>query len=368
MKKILAPCLFLFALLGVSVALADPPVVSGAPTASAAGDIATTQQQIPGDSSCSVTNTGGSGNTVAIETSNNPAQGWSVLGSVVTGGTGTFTVGSTNTGLLWVKLTVTVYGSGTLTAGYACTGTAAGGGGSSGSVTVSPIPLPVTGFPSPYATSSPGGVLADAPGGPNGSPYPQDANGYPYVHATALPTLSVTCVAGGCPTPQPAQTAASTTRTTSVCDPTTSLACAPASSTVGLTVAGFIGSSGIVNPQICDKFVTSANISSATTTAILAVSGSNKYFICGWNIVPTGTNATNTVVLEYGTGATCGTGTTTFSATYIPPATGNGNGTASVWVDSVFATVATPASAAVCAVTAGTTTALQVQMAYALHT
>jgi hypothetical protein len=49
------------------------------------------------------------------------------------------------------------------------------------------------------------------------------------------------------------------------------------------------------------------NIATATTTQLVAASGSTRVYVCGYEMVANG--ATN-VTLEYGTGTTCGTGTT----------------------------------------------------------
>lgn len=52
------------------------------------------------------------------------------------------------------------------------------------------------------------------------------------------------------------------------------------------------------------------NISTATTTQLVALSGQQTIYVCGFVLSMTGTTAANTVTFEYGTGATCGTGTT----------------------------------------------------------
>lgn len=56
------------------------------------------------------------------------------------------------------------------------------------------------------------------------------------------------------------------------------------------------------------------NISSATTTSIIAPVTGAPIYVCSVDIQQAG--GTGTATLEYGTGATCGTGTTTLSGPY----------------------------------------------------
>src|SRR5437879_5656570 len=50
------------------------------------------------------------------------------------------------------------------------------------------------------------------------------------------------------------------------------------------------------------------NITSATTTQLVALSAGKQIFVCGFNFTMVGT--VQTLAFEYGTGASCGTGTT----------------------------------------------------------
>ena len=91
------------------------------------------------------------------------------------------------------------------------------------------------------------------------------------------------------------------------------------------------------------------NIASATTTSLVAISGSTSIFVCGYNFTMVG--ATESIQFEYGTGATCGTGTTVLTgaladaaASDISVAYGGGEMT-------IFST---PASQGLCALTTGT--------------
>ena len=62
------------------------------------------------------------------------------------------------------------------------------------------------------------------------------------------------------------------------------------------------------------KFTVDLNISSATTTSLVApVTGANIY-VCGYDINQAG--GAGTVTFEYGTGATCGTGTQVLAGPY----------------------------------------------------
>jgi hypothetical protein len=95
-----------------------------------------------------------------------------------------------------------------------------------------------------------------------------------------------------------------------------------------------------------------SNIGSATTTALVAVSGVKAIYVCGISIV---TGAADTVYLEYGTSTNC-TGTTALTPTYIASSQINigwGGGTV----------VTAPASQGLCAVSTGTN-AQQVLVSY----
>lgn len=107
---------------------------------------------------------------------------------------------------------------------------------------------------------------------------------------------------------------------------------------------------GGLNPCQNSNFLVQSvvvNISSATTTSIVAPITGAKVTICGFLLVPTGT--TPTVQFEYGTGATCGTGTTTLTGAMAPTAgqpLSYGIGGSSLQ--------STPISQRVCIVTGGT--------------
>lgn len=55
------------------------------------------------------------------------------------------------------------------------------------------------------------------------------------------------------------------------------------------------------------------NISTATTTQLVALSGTTKIYVTHWDVIAAGTG---NITLEYGTGTTCGTGTTALTGAY----------------------------------------------------
>src|SRR6266851_71458 len=55
------------------------------------------------------------------------------------------------------------------------------------------------------------------------------------------------------------------------------------------------------------------NISTATTTELVAAVTSQSIFVTTWDVMAGGTG---NLTLEYGTGTTCGTGTTTLTGAY----------------------------------------------------
>lgn len=106
-------------------------------------------------------------------------------------------------------------------------------------------------------------------------------------------------------------------------------------------------------------------ISTATTTSLVAVSGSKAVYVCGYSfsIAPSAT-AADTALIEYGTGASC-TGTHALTGTY-----GDGDLTSAapplfVSAGNSGSTVLTaPASNGICLVSAGTAVSIQGQITY----
>jgi hypothetical protein len=97
-----------------------------------------------------------------------------------------------------------------------------------------------------------------------------------------------------------------------------------------------------------------AIISTATTTALVPVSGSKAVYVCGVSLV---TGTADTLSLEYGTGTACAAGPSALTPVY-PAATmvnlGFGGGTV----------VTAPASNGLCAVSTGTTPSTEVLVSY----
>lgn len=58
------------------------------------------------------------------------------------------------------------------------------------------------------------------------------------------------------------------------------------------------------------------NLATAATTQLIAPSGSTVIYVCGFSSTMVGTLAADTLLLETGTGATCGTGTSVKTGTY----------------------------------------------------
>lgn len=116
----------------------------------------------------------------------------------------------------------------------------------------------------------------------------------------------------------------------------------------GIVATAPIG--GGLNPCQNSNFTVqsvSIAISSSTTISIIAPITGAKVTVCGFLLVPTGTNPT--VQFEYGTGATCGTGTNVLTGAMAPTA-----GTTLSYGIGGSSLQSTPVSQRVCIVTGGT--------------
>ena len=146
---------------------------------------------------------------------------------------------------------------------------------------------------------------------------------------------------------------------------------APTSSP-GATVNGFAplltGVNGTYPATVPDGYAVTSNIVSATTTAIVTNSGSAVIYLWYAGFQSTGTNSTNNVNIEWGTGATCGTGTQGLLAiaaaagTSIGSIVGLYSGATQAAVNTLGIVPAAipiplPAGYNLCGVTVGTTTA-----------
>lgn len=108
------------------------------------------------------------------------------------------------------------------------------------------------------------------------------------------------------------------------------------------------------------KIVVPVNISTATTTQLIALSAGKAVYVCSALVTIAGSATTaGAIQFEYGTGASCGTGTTVITGAFIGsltpgtptvlPIVSSGNGTS-------FGTIA---GQALCAVSTGTTVSIQ---------
>lgn len=104
---------------------------------------------------------------------------------------------------------------------------------------------------------------------------------------------------------------------------------------------------------------------SATTTQLVALSAGKIVYVCGLSmtIAPSGTSA-DTATFEYGTGASCGTGTTALTGAF-------GAGDLTTAAPPLFVTLGAPGTAfstaagnALCIVSAGTTVSIQGVLSY----
>lgn len=116
----------------------------------------------------------------------------------------------------------------------------------------------------------------------------------------------------------------------------------------------------VQGPIYCNSQVTTAVVSTATTTAILPVpSGSAHTYICGFNI-STGTVSAMTLQFEYGTGTACATNPIT-----LGPVISLGSNVFSGDPADIFRGIEVPAGQGLCIVSAGTTVAFAAQVFYA---
>ena len=114
------------------------------------------------------------------------------------------------------------------------------------------------------------------------------------------------------------------------------------------------GGAGTADP--CSVYPHSSapvTLAAAGTVSVVAPVTGQAIYVCGFTVV---TQATSTAQLEYGTGATCGTGTTVLSGTILASTT---------WVTPSNATqVVTPITQRLCAVSTGATGAANGWVSY----
>jgi hypothetical protein len=143
---------------------------------------------------------------------------------------------------------------------------------------------------------------------------------------------------------------------------------------VGGVVEMYLNSSGQAVPtsnvdpclvSASSKSSVAVNITSATTTALVAAVTGKSVYVCGGvlTIAPSAT-AADTATLEYGTGATCGSGTTALTGAF---GAGDLTSAAPPIVVPLFTSgviLATPISNALCLLSAGTAVSIQGVVSY----
>jgi hypothetical protein len=125
-----------------------------------------------------------------------------------------------------------------------------------------------------------------------------------------------------------------------------------------LRTSPFIGTGGTSVQAIACNNSVAINISTATTTTLVAVSGATAIFVCGYDIeVVSGT--TPTYKLVYGTGAACVTGQVALTGQYQ-----DGAGSHATAGTGIGLLMQTPASQGLCLVTTGTTPNVQGRLTF----
>ena len=115
---------------------------------------------------------------------------------------------------------------------------------------------------------------------------------------------------------------------------------------------------GPTNQILCNR-TAQASPATATTTLVITGSTGQTVNICGWHV--TSTQATSTTFqFEYGTGATCGTGTNTITPAF------NVTSTAPSADRQAVAYITLPIANSLCVVSTGTTVGLAIMVWYSL--
>jgi len=110
------------------------------------------------------------------------------------------------------------------------------------------------------------------------------------------------------------------------------------------------------NPSVA-KSTVSVAVTSATTTRLVALVTGAQVYVCDLALTTVGTSAS--VQLEYGTGATCGTGTTALTGAMVPSAT---VGVIKLGFGGTVTTA--PASQSLCLVSGATVTSVEGVLSY----
>lgn len=113
------------------------------------------------------------------------------------------------------------------------------------------------------------------------------------------------------------------------------------------------------------KSSVSVSITSATTTQLVALASGQQVYVCNWNFtINSSATTAAAVAFEYGTGASCGTGTTALTGAMGTENTATGPGILLVNGPSAGTSFSTPIGNALCVVTTGTAVALHGQVTF----
>ena len=123
---------------------------------------------------------------------------------------------------------------------------------------------------------------------------------------------------------------------------------------VAASIANVAGASDPCQDVSAIKQSASVAISSATTTQIVALSGTAQVYVCAYELVA-GAGTNPSLQFEYGTGASCGTGTTVLSGAMATGVTVSTTAPGPIFTAGPGATLLkAPAGNALCIVSAGT--------------
>lgn len=241
--------------------------------------------------------------------------------------------------------------------GHASAATSSGNGGIPGTCynQATPAPGPNSGdLTYPICTN---GAIS----GPTPIAYPTNAGGILLVAPTALPTLSVVVTnPTAFPTPQPLATSAGNLLNVSVTG-TNAVTQVTSPWVVSTPPPDNRNSAGGVQAIACDKSVV-VNVSTATTTALVTVSGSTAVYVCAYDIsLHAGTNPA--FQFEQGTGSACASSPVVLTGTFGGAnASSNQDFKNGSGVGQLFTAAA---SNGLCLVSTGTTPNLQGVVTYA---
>jgi hypothetical protein len=117
------------------------------------------------------------------------------------------------------------------------------------------------------------------------------------------------------------------------------------------------GSNGATWTLACDQSAV-VNVSTATTTQIVAAVANKSIYVCSFALTSAGT--TPSFQFEYGTGGTCGTGTTLLSGAFAPT-----SGSYTYAGGNLGLMFSAPVTNGLCIVSGGTTPSIQGLITYA---